>query len=336
MPTPAKPLRTAVVGLGWWGKYITQRLADSPRFEVTHGVDTAAGVAEFARRHHLALERSLEAVLANDAVDAVVIATPHSAHAAQVVAAAAAGKQVFCEKPLALTAADAERILAACDAAGIVLGIGHERRFEPAMEALARTIAAGTLGRILHLEANFSHDLFARMEAGNWRVGAQDAPAGAMTALGVHLTDLFISFAGRPRAVRARTARVRPEAAGVDHVSVWLDFASGATGAVTCLSATPFHGHLAVFGTDGWIEVRENANVDKRQPSDLVHCDAAGARKASSFAAIDTVRLNLESWARAVAGEAPYRYTREQLLDNVRVLDAVVRSADADGRLVEL
>lgn len=331
-----RTLRTAIIGLGWWGKYITLRLADSRYFKITHGVDTAAGVADFARERGLALCRSLDEVLTNRDVDAVVIATPHSAHEAQVIAAAAAKKQVFCEKPLTLTAASVERILAACDEAGIVLGIGHERRFEPAMEALAAMIAAGTLGRILHMEANVSHDLFARMDPASWRVGAKDAPAGPMTALGVHLTDLFISFAGRPRAVRARTARVLPDTVGVDHVSAWLDFASGATGAITCLSATPYHGRLAVFGTRGWVEVKENANIDKRQPSDFVHCDPGGARTMKSFAAIDTVRLNLESWAKAVAGEAPYRYSREQLLDNVRVLDAVVRSSSEGGRRLEL
>jgi predicted dehydrogenase len=331
-----KALRTAIVGLGWWGKYIAGRLAESPHFRITHGVDTAAGLADFARQHGMTLCSALDEVLANRAVDAVVIATPHSAHETQVLAAVAAGKQVFCEKPLTLTAAGAERILAACDRAGIVLGIGHERRFEPAMEEIARMIAAGKLGRLLHLEANVSHNLFARMDASNWRVGATDAPAGPMTALGVHLTDLFISFAGRPRAVRARTARVVAEAVGIDHVSIWLDFASGATGAVTCLAATPFQGRLAVFGTGGWAEVKENANVDQRQPSDFTHCDASGARTARRYDAIDTVRLNLEAWAKAVAGEAPYRYTREQILANVRVLDAAVRSSAEGGKLLEL
>ncbi len=327
-------LRTAIIGLGWWGKYITGRLADSPHFRITHGVDTAADAADFARQHGVTLCGALDEVLANRDVDAVVIATPHSAHETQALAAVAAGKQVFCEKPLTLTAAGAERILAACDRAGIVLGIGHERRFEPAMEEIARMTAAGTLGRLLHLEGNVSHNLFARMDASSWRVGAADAPAGPMTALGVHLTDLFIAFAGRPRAVRARTAHVVPEAVGVDHVSIWLEFASGATGAVTCLATTPFQGRLAVFGTNGWVEVKENANVDQRQPSDLTYCDASGARTARRYDAIDTVRLNLEAWAKAVAGEAPYRYTRDQILANVAVLDAVVRSSAEGGKLL--
>jgi len=330
-------LRAAVVGLGWWGKYIIQRLAGSPELRITHAVDMdAESVAGFAREHGLALRKSIDEVLSDPAVDAVLVVTPHSTHETLVTRAAQAGKQVFCEKPLTLTAASAERMLAACDTAGIVLGIGHERRFEPAMEEVARMLRAGSLGRLLHMDANVSHDLFARVEPSNWRVQETDAPAAGMTALGVHLTDLFISFAGRPKAVRARTARVLPDATGRDHLSIWLDFASGATAAITSLASTPYYGRLTVFGAQGWAEVRESANVDKELPSELVVSDAAGKRTSQSFLAAQTVRSNLEAWARAVAGKAPYRYTREQLLDNVRILDAVVRSANQGGTLVEL
>ncbi len=330
-------LRAAVIGLGWWGKYIVERLAGSAELRITHAVDmNEAAVAEFAREHGLVLRKSIDAVLEDSAVDAVLVATPHSTHESLVIAAASAGKQVFCEKPLTLTAASAERMLAACDQAGIVLGIGHERRFEPAMEEIAGMITAGRLGRILHVEANVSHDLFAHVDATNWRVGEADAPAAGMTALGVHLTDLFISYAGRPKSVRARTARVLPDATGKDHLSIWLDFESGTTGTITSLAATPFYGRLTVFGGQGWAEVQERANVDKELPSELVVSDASGKRTAKSFPAAKTVRANLESWAKAVGGKAKYRYTREQLLDNVRVLDAVVRSANAGGTLIAL
>jgi predicted dehydrogenase len=330
-------LRTAVVGLGWWGRQIASCLAGSPRFRVTHGVDVApAAAADFARERGLTLSASLDDVLARDDVDAVVIATPHRQHEQQVLAAVAAGKQVFCEKPLTLTAAGAERILAACDRAGIVLGIGHERRYEPAMEEARRMIDTGMLGQLLHLEANVSHNLFARMTPGNWRIDPADAPAGAMTALGIHLTDMFVSLAGRPRSVRARTARVLRDASGTDQVSLWIEFTSGITGAVTCLSSTPFHGRMTFFGADGWVEVKENGNVDKGLPSDFTHCDASLARHVRAFAPANTVRANFEDWAAAVAGEAPYRFTRDQILDNVRILDAVARSAQAGGELIAL
>lgn len=330
-------LRAAVIGMGWWGKYIVQRLAGSSALTITHAVDTAPEpVADFVREHGLTLCTSIEEVLGDPDVDAVLVVTPHSTHEALVIAAAEAGKQVFCEKPLTLTAASAERMLAACDKAGIVLGIGHERRFEPAMEEVAAMIQAGRLGTLLHLEANVSHDLFAHVDATNWRVGAKDAPAAGMTALGVHLTDLFISYAGRPTAVRARTAHVLPGAAGNDHLSIWIDFAAGSTASITSIASTPYYGRLTAFGSAGWAEVRESANVDKELPSELVVSDAAGRRTAKSFPAARTVRTNLEAWARAAMGKAPYRYTREQLLDNVRILDAVVRSSNAGGTLVTL
>ena len=324
-------LKAAVVGLGWWGKQITTCLKDSRHIRVTHAVDVApAIVSGFALEHGLQLTASLDAILAERTVDAVIIATPHSQHEAQVLKAVAAGKQVFCEKPLALTADGAQRMLDACEQAGIVLGVGHERRYEPAMEYLLQAVTSGQLGQILHLEANVSHNLFVSMDTSNWRVSQNDAPAGAMTALGIHVTDLFISFVGRPKSVQAKTAKVLQTVVGVDHVSAQIDFVSGATAALTCLSSTPFHCRIAVYGTRGWIEVRENGNVDKGMPTDVVIADAEGKRTTKSYAAINTVLANFESWAQAALGRGTYRYTREQLLDNIRVLEAIVFSA-AEG-----
>ena len=330
-------LKAAVIGLGWWGKQITTCLAESRHISITHGVDMAPQTVEgFAREHGLQLSASFDDVLADRNVEVVIIATPHGQHEAQVLKAVGAGKQVFCEKPLALTAEGAERMLEACDRADIVLGIGHERRFEPAMEYLLRSVTGGELGQILHLEANVSHNLFASMDASNWRVSAKDAPAGAMTALGIHVTDLFISFAGRPLAVQARTAKVLQSVTGVDHVSAQIEFACGATAALTCLSSTPFHGRLAVYGTRGWIEVRENGNVDKGLPADVVRADAQGHRTTTSYAAVNTVLANLESWAQAASGRGSYRFTPEQLLDNIRILEAIVTSAAQGSKRILL
>ncbi len=330
-------IKAAVIGLGWWGKQITKCLRDSTRIRVTHGVDVAAlQLCDFAREFGITLSASIDDVLRDRAIDAIIVATPHSTHEVLCLRALDAGKQLFCEKPLTLTATGAERILAACDKAGVILGIGHERRFEPAMELLAATVRSGVLGEILHLEANMSHNLFANLDASNWRVGAKDAPAGAMTALGIHVTDLFMSLVGRPRRVIARTARVYSRMAGDDHVSAQIDFVSGVTGSLTCLSSTPYHGRFTVFGTRGWIEVKENANVDKGQPSDVTIADAEGKRSMRSFMPENTVLANFEAWAKAVGGESQYRFSREQLLDNVRVLEAIVTSAGEGSRAVLL
>jgi predicted dehydrogenase len=320
-------LQAAILGLGWWGRHITQALRESGRVRVVRAFDPAAEANTFADEHYLSLAPSFDAILADEAIDAVIVATPHALHEKQAVAALAAGKAVFCEKPFAMTAAAARRILAAAEAKGLVLGVGHERRFEPAMEEALAILRSGRQGKLLHMEANVSHDGFSKMAAGNWRHDPSNAPAGAMTGLGVHLTDLFISFAGRPVSLRAATAKKTDMPAAEDFVSCDLRFASGVTGAFTCLSATPYYGRLTVFSQEGWIEARESGNVDRGLPSELVICDKQGERATRTFAAAPTVRANIESWAAAVSGEAPYRFSPDEIMDNARILEGVVWSS---------
>ena len=248
----------------------------------------------------------------------------------------AAGKQLFCEKPLALTIASAERMLEASAKAGGVLGIGHERRYEPAMEEMRRLFDSGALGKLLHMDANVSHSNFRKMDPTNWRRDPKHAPAGAWTALGIHLGDMFVSLAGQPTRVTARTASQIFPAPSEDFVSAEIDFADGARGRITCLSTPPFYGRFTLFGDQGWVEVQEGGNVDKGIPSSFVHCKPDGSRETRSYHDANTVRLNFEAWADAIEGRAPYRFSPEQLLGNIRILDAVVRSAAAGGKPIML
>jgi predicted dehydrogenase len=227
-------------------------------------------------------------------------------------------------------------MLAACRQMGRVLGIGHERRYEPAMEEVQRLCASGALGRLMHIEANVSHNLFRTLEPANWRLSPEHAPAGAMTALGIHLTDLCIALAGEPLEVSARTKRHVFQPPADDFVSLGIEFAGGVSARVTCLSATPFYGRLTVYGDQGWVEVQEGGNVDKGLASVLVQANANGQHSTQSFAPENTVLRNFEAWADAVEGRAVYRFTSAQLRANVRVLEAVVASAAAGGRPVQL
>src|SRR5690606_38612180 len=118
--------------------------------------------------------------LADPAVKAVVLVTPHSLHRPMLEAAVRAGKHVFCEKPLALTAADAQAMIAACREAGRVLGVGHNRRLWPSMQALKRLDDSGELGAILHLEGPFSN-LHSDNTAGTWRDSPLGSPGGGLT-----------------------------------------------------------------------------------------------------------------------------------------------------------
>ena len=325
-------IRIGIIGLGWWGKQIVTCLAGSPRFKVVAACDIDIVMAKpFAAAHAFDLVNDYRALLKHPQVDAVAIVTPHALHEDMAVAAFAAGKQVFCEKPLALTVASAERILNACAKARGVLGIGHERRYEPALEEMRRLYSSGALGRILHMDANVSHNNFRKMAPSNWRRDPKHAPAGAWTALGIHLGDLFVSLAGKPTRLAARTASQIFPPPSEDFVSAEVDFENGARGRITCLSTPPFYARFTLICDQGWVEVQEGGNVDQGIPPSFVYCKPDGNRETRSYDHVNTVRMNFEAWADAIESRAPYRFSTDELMDNIRILDALTRSAAADG-----
>ena len=170
-----------MVGLGWWGQKMLSVLEAAPEdIVVVRAVEPNIGaVRDLCDAKGIPVVADLAEALADPAVEAVVLATPHSLHTAQIAQAVAAGKHVFCEKPLALTAEEAAQSVALCAGAGLVLGMGHERRWEPPIAEMLARADAGELGRIQQIEANFSHDKFVGLDRGNWRLKADQAPAGA-------------------------------------------------------------------------------------------------------------------------------------------------------------
>ena len=283
-------MKVAVAGLGWWGKHIIHCLHRSPSFEVLYGVDPTPpdGIAEFAREVQVKLVTDLGTVLRDPSVEGVILVTPHALHEEQILAVLAAGKNVFSEKPLTMTSAGAVRVIAACDKARKVLGIGHERRFEPAFEELARLVSSGALGRLLHMDANYSHDQFRHLDSSNWRLSSTHAPARMMTAVGMHLTDLFIVFAGAPAEVRAETATMVLQPPAEDFVGANIIFKSGTRASINLLSTTPFYGRFSIYGDAGWAEITNEANVDRGKPT-IVTTSIRGERHTHVYEDTDTV-----------------------------------------------
>src|SRR5579871_5395015 len=145
-------LNAAIVGLGRWGRTLVssvQNSSSSIRFVC--GVDPQADGAAAFDLAGVRRAADLDEVLRDRAVDAVVLATPHSLHRDQVIRCAEAGKPVFCEKPLALTVRDALAMISACRDRGVVLGVGHNRRFWPSYGELKRLAGCGELGELLHI-----------------------------------------------------------------------------------------------------------------------------------------------------------------------------------------
>jgi predicted dehydrogenase len=328
-------LHAAIVGMGWWGKQIVTCLDASETIRIVRGVEVEPDkVAAFAAARGFPVTADLADALADDAVEAVILATPHALHEEQVLAAAAAGKQIFCEKPFALSADAAKRMLEACDRADLaVVGIGHERRFEGALEAVKAMLDDGRLGEIIHLECNWSHNNMTKSVASGWRRDPRQAPLGTLTAMGVHITDYFQSLVGPVASLRAVAADRSPKFPGNDVVSVQFRFESGVTGYMCNLAATPFYSRINVYGDAGWAEARENANVDVAEPATLTTRWLDEQLTTQTYRVADTVRANLEQWAGAAVGNGAYRFTRDQLLHNVQILEAIIRSAESGAEV---
>jgi predicted dehydrogenase len=199
----SKPVGIALIGMGWWGKKMLNVLEAAPaEIRVVRAVEpNIETVRALCADKGVALTAAYTDALADPEVEAVVLATPHALHGAQIEAAVAAGKHVFCEKPLALNKAGAEKAVRLCRDADLVLGMGHERRWEPPIAKLLVRADAGELGRIHQIEANFSHDRFLALDRNNWRLNADQAPAGGMTATGIHLLDLSVRLLGPAESV---------------------------------------------------------------------------------------------------------------------------------------
>lgn len=322
-------INAAIIGLGWWGKKLVEAVqphASALRF--VHGVSKEPeSVAAFANTQGLTLSTSLDEALEDPRVQAVVLATPHSLHPDQVERCARAGKHVFCEKPLALNVCDARRAVSTCEECGIVLALGHNRRFWPAMVELFRLVKSGELGRVLHLEGHFSNENSNTSAFASWRDSADEAPAGGLTSCGLHLIDAFVALAGPAESVQATLHSVRRTPTPLDTLAVSLRFEQGATGYFAVVRATPRYWRVHVFGTEASAEV-----VGEMNPA-LVLRQAGDSVRRIEFPPVDNLRLELEAFAAAVTGAAPYPIATQQMLAAAHITESIIKSVTADSTL---
>ncbi len=323
-------LNAAILGLGWWGRTIVQTLRESDLIRVGLGCDPAPFAPRATAELGIRLAPDIAAVLADASIDAVILCTPHTRHVEQIVASAEAGKHVFCEKPLCLTLADARRAIAACRAHGVTLGVGHERRFEPAVADVRALIAQGTLGTLLQMEGNFSQDKFLALPKDNWRLSPAEAPAGPMTATGIHLLDLAVSFMGPVERVLVNVAQLGSDLSNGDTLAALVRFKDGGNALLTAILATPFDGRLALYGSKGWVEIRDKTHPEAPEGWTLTVMIRGAERVVTHYPPALSVRANLEAFATAALGGAAYPMTQSDMLATIAALEAIFRSAASD------
>ena len=326
-------INAAIVGLGRWGQMLVnsvQGTSDKIKFE--RGVTrTVSKAEEFCREKGIVLSGDYNAMLDDPAIDAVVLASPHSVHFEQMMAAAKAGKHVFCEKPFTLTKADANAALGALSTAGLKVGLGHNRRFAPNIIELKRMIDAGELGELLMIESNFSAPM--SRYVGEWRTSRAESPAGGMTSLGIHSLDSFIYLFGRISEVQARSKSIAMPFDVDDTTAIMFTFEDGRMGYISCIANTAMLWNVRVFGTKGWAEVRDQDKLE------IVLTDGTGDRRTwdgYDYPAMPTVTAELEAFADDIEGRAPFIIPPEEILHNAAVLEAIIESAEGTGASIKV
>lgn len=332
----SNPFNIVIAGFGWWGSHIAARLNDQPDFNIRAIVEPFEGNHQKIADAGLDLLTDFDSALTLDNVDAVILTTPNPVHEEQITACAKAGIHVFCEKPLGLTAASARRSVAACIEAGVQLGIGHERRYEPALVALKKNIESGDMGTIMHAEAAFSHNKLINVPAGDWRTSKAVSPAAGMTAMGIHLTDLLISYFGRVETVQAMTSSRSLGWETGDVVTAQFGFEAGMTATLSAVLHTPHFIRMHVFGTEEWVEVINETHPDTPGGKVRYHSSKESSKiDTSSYEWEDAVLHNLQAFRKAAQGIEAYPFTNDQLVHNIEVLEAITRSAE-DRRTVQI
>jgi predicted dehydrogenase len=326
-------INAAIVGLGRWGRSLVssvQGKSSDIRFVAAH-TRTRATAEDFCREKDLPLADSYERILADRNVDAVVLATPHSQHERQVMAAAAAGKHIHVEKPITLDRAGADAAVAAVRKTGVVLAVGYCRRFHPSVVEIRNRIEDGRLGTVISMVAQHTTSTGQFIAPDNWRAAPDEAPGGALTAVGVHSLDHMIEFAGRVRDVRSVTAR-HVDGPSDDTTTVMLHFESGATGLIFCSVATATNFSFTLYGSKGLAEIsKPNLQMFRFVPTS-VHAPTgpvtAPPDEISEHAGFDMLNAELAEFARCIREKRPYPVPIDDVLHGMSVFDAIVRSAE--------
>lgn len=320
----------ASVGLGWWGNVLAEAAVAVGGDIVAAYARTAATRDEFASKYSCRSASSLEEVLADPEVDAILLATPNASHAEYIVAAAEAGKHVFVEKPFTLTVADGKRSIAAMESAGTVLCVGHNKRRQPANRRLKQIIDAGELGRLISIETNVTKSNAHGFKEGYWRADRTEAPLGSMTSLGVHMIDTMHYLFGPIRRVSTFTAELI-EQPPIDHITTTIyEFESGPLGYLGTSFVSPDTTSVGVRGTEGAAFNEDDGERFFRQ----VGADAAG-RSEEPIERLDTIADEMEEFLRSVKGETTPETGGAEGLEVIAVMEAMVASSES-GRAREV
>ena len=328
--------KIAIAGLGWWGKVIINRLSKSKDIAISYLIDPQPDVdaIKLATSKNLNILNNFDEAINNNKIDGVILCTPNIFHMDQTIKAANLGIHIFCEKPLSLQSSEVIKMIEACKNNNVILGVGHERRFEIGWQKLHQLVTNNSLGRIMYAEGHFSHDKLANLELDNWRANPETAPAAGMTGMGVHLTDFMIWLFGSVKTVFASTSHRALKYKTGDVVTASLIHETGLSTQITAILKTPHYQRVTIWGENGWAELIDSSHPDTPGPSSLKIVMNNGEVINKSFEWTDTVSKNIHHFVDAARGNTPYLFSDMEKYQNIAILEAIFDSSQTNKPVI--
>jgi predicted dehydrogenase len=312
VPGLRRAARNEVVAIASRDAEVGRRVADELAIPTAHG--------------------SYEALLADPQVDAIYIPLPNHLHAEWSIAAARAGKHVLCEKPLALSVADGERMVAAAEDAGVVLMEAFMYRHHPSWVAARQLVADGRIGTLVSVQTWFS---YYNDDPANIRNILEDG-GGALFDIGCYAVNLSrMLFAAEP--MRVHAAIRRDPANGTDVLtSAILEFSDGIAD-FTCSTRAEDDQRVHIYGTTGRISIEIPFNIPPDRPTRIFVTSGgdppvAPNTEVLAFDAADAYAAEAERFADAVLDGASIPVPPSDAIANLRVIEAIFEVADQPTR----
>jgi predicted dehydrogenase len=326
----AAPLKVACLGMGWWSDVLADAIKRSGKLSIAACYSRSSEKrAAFAAKYGCRAAGSYEEILSDKSIEAVINTTPNAAHLETTRAAAAAGKHVFLDKPIANTIADARALTQACRKAGVVLALGYQRRRESHFRWVKREIDQGRFGKLVNAESNISRDRLGKIDLASWRYSAEGMPGGVMLQIGIHYTDVLEYLLGPVKAVSGRFVRLVLPGDNPDVASLILEHENGALSTLNASYASASEYYLMnIYGKEAtaYYDMHQGLRVLRRgtERPEAVECPKN-----------DTIADELEEFAAAVRGGKPPEMDGERSTASLAVILAGIKSAK-EGRRVEV
>lgn len=329
-----EPVRAACVGIGRWSEVIAKAAARSSKIKVTNCYTRSAEKRDvFAKKFGCAQSSTFEELLANPNVEAILVTTPNPTHAETIEKAAAAGKHIWVEKPIAHTLADAKRIGAATTKARVTFAVGQSARLLGASRKMKSLVETGNIGQVVLVEGNYSNERALELTPDKWRYYAANSPGGPLIQLLVHHFDTVQYILGPIAEVQAYKRRLYTQAEVDDVAAVIAQFENGYVGCFGGSWSSPGAYLINIYGTlanlYNKLDFSHWTAVDVDQHTTLFR-QAHGSQEWSpvEIPTTDMFCEELEDFADAIRDHRKPEVGLEEATRALAVVEAAIRSSD--------